>query len=144
MSQENVEVVRRAYEIALHGADPRAAFDQCVRERLFASDVEWRFGPRGGRAVAGLENTVGRDGYLAMLSRFAEDFEGLRLEAERIIDAGGDRVVAIVRASGTGRRSSAPVKMRIAYVFWLEASRIVRVDPYLDPTEALRALGLSE
>jgi len=144
MSQENVELVWRTYETVLRETDPRAAFDQCVREGLFASNVEWRLGPRGGRAVAGLENTVGREGYLAMMGRFAEDFKDLRMEAEQAIDAGEDRIVAIFRAFATGKRSGTPVEMRMAYVFRLEARRIVRVDAFLEPSAALKSVGLQE
>jgi ketosteroid isomerase-like protein len=121
MSQENVEVVRRTWEIALRGrADPGAAFDQCVREGLLAPNVESRLGARGGMAVAGLDNVVGRDEYLKMLRSFTEDFEAFRVEVEQIIDAGNDRVVAITRFSGTGKGSGMPVEMRMASVYSLE------------------------
>jgi len=144
MSQENVEIVRRMGEIVVHEKDPGGGFDQCVREGLLDANVEWRGGARGGRAVAGMENVVGRDDYLEMMRRFSEDFEDLSLEVEQIVDAGADRVMAIFRALGTGRRSGAPVEMRMAYIFWLEARRVVRADPYLEPSEALKAVGLSE
>ena len=144
MSQENVEIVRRMGEIVVHENDLGAGFDQCVREGLLDPNVEWRGGARGGRAVAGMENVVGRDDYLEMMRRFSEDFEDLSLEVEQIVDAGADRVMAIFRALGTGRRSGAAVEMRIAYIFWLEARRVVRVDPYLEPSEALKAVGLRE
>jgi hypothetical protein len=45
MSQENVEIVRRAVEIAEEGVrrgDPGAAFDRCVALGLIASNLEWR------------------------------------------------------------------------------------------------------
>jgi ketosteroid isomerase-like protein len=101
-------------------------------------------GARGGRAVAGIDNVVGRDDYLEMLRKFGEGFKDLSVEAEQIVDAGDDRVVAITRAFGTGKRSGAPVEMRLAYVHWLEERRVVRVDPYLEPNDALKAVGMRE
>jgi ketosteroid isomerase-like protein len=144
MSQENVEVVRRLYAISLAGEDLAASFDQCVREGLLAPNFEWRGGPRGGRAVAGMENTVGRDEYLEMMHRFSEDFEDLTSQLEQLIDAGDDRVVAITRSSARGKLSGAPVEMVMAHVHWLEARRIVRVDSFLEPREALEAVGLRQ
>ena len=99
------------------------------------------------REVAGrwpVSNTVGPEGYLAMMGRFAEDFEDLRMEPEKASDAGEDRVAASFRAFATGKRSGAPVEMCMAYVFRIEARRIVRVDPFLDPSDALKSVGLRE
>jgi hypothetical protein len=51
MSQENVEVVGRAFEVlqeALRRGDPGAGFDEGVREKIIASNLEWRAGPKGG------------------------------------------------------------------------------------------------
>jgi ketosteroid isomerase-like protein len=142
MSEENMEVVRRLLEIV--DADRAAGVDQCVREGLLASNFEWRGGERGGRAVAGMEDTVGRDEYVEMMRRFSEDFEDFTTELEQIIDAGDDRVVAMTRSSATGKLSGAPVEMRMAHVYWLAGGRVVRVDSFLEPGEALRAAGLSK
>jgi ketosteroid isomerase-like protein len=144
MSRENVEIVRRIHEVMQRETDPGTGFDRCVREGLLDASMEWGGGARRGRAVAGMENVVGRDDYLEMLRKFGEDFEDLSLEAEQIIDAGADRVVAIFRALGTGRASGAPVEMRMAWVFWLDALRVVRIDPYLEPNDALKAVGLRD
>jgi len=78
------------------------------------------------------------------MGRFAEDFEDLRMEPEKASDAGEDRVAASFRAFATGKRSGAPVEMCMAYVFRIEARRIVRVDPFLDPSDALKSVGLRE
>jgi ketosteroid isomerase-like protein len=145
MSRENVEIVRRVLEIARDGVqDPAAAFDECVREGILASNVEWRAGGRGGMAVAGLDDVVGREGYLNFVRIWTEDFDDLALETEEIIDTDSDRVLAITRFSGVGKGSQAPVKIRMALVCALEARRIVRVTPFINPDHALKAMGLSE
>ena len=147
MSQENVEAVRRAFEIAQEGmrrGDHGAAFDEAVREGVLASDVDWRGGERGGAGVAGLEDVVGRDGYVEFLRRWTEDFNHLVMEAERFIDVDDEPVILISRWSGTGRGSGAPVEMRTGAVYWVRAGRIVRVIPSVDPNHTLKAVGLSE
>ena len=144
MSQENVEIVRRVYEIGRDEGDVGAMVDEAVRQGLLASDAEWRGGPRGGRAIAGIEDAVGRDEYVEMMRRLTEGFEDLRFEVERIIDAGDNRVVSITRLFGTGARSGVPVELRSAHVLWLDGGRIVRSDEFLDPAEALEAVGLAE
>jgi ketosteroid isomerase-like protein len=147
MSQENVEVVRRAFEIfaeAVRQADPGAGFDKCVREGLVASDLEWRAGVRGGVGVAGIDDFAGRDGFIEFMRRWTEDFDDFAIEAEEIIDAGNARVVAIARQHGTGKSSRATVRIRTGAIYTLDARRIVRVELFLQPSDALHAAGLRE
>jgi hypothetical protein len=59
---ENVEIVRRIYEIGERVQDVGATLDESVREGLLAPDAEWR----GGRGIAGIQDAVGRDKYVAM------------------------------------------------------------------------------
>ena len=79
-----------------------------------------------------------------MRIEFAEGFEDLGQEFERIIDAGDDHVVVVARVFGTGKVSGAPVEWHMGQVFELDAGRVVRLRNYLDPTEALAAAGVSE
>ena len=147
MSQENVEIVRRAIELMEEGmrrGDLGAAFDQSVREGIVASNTEWRAGMRGGEGVAGMGDVAGREGFSELLTTWTEDFDDFEQETEAIIDADNDRVVAITRNHGTGKGSGAPVELRTAQVFTLEADRIVRVDIFRKPEAALEAAGLSE
>ena len=141
MSQENVEVVRRLFELAEKGlrrGDPGAAFDDFVREGLVASNLQ-------GRAmVAGVDDLVGRAGYVELMRQWTEDFDDFWMEAEEIIDIDDDRVVATVRHYGTGKGSGMRVEMRMAAVHTFGAGRIVRVDIFPDRNRALRAVGLRE
>jgi ketosteroid isomerase-like protein len=147
MSQENVETVRRAVEIfaeAVRQGDPGAGFDKCVREGIVASDLDWRAGVRGGVGVAGIDDFAGRDGFIEFMRRWTEDFDDFAVEPERIIDASDDRVVLITRQHGTGKASGAPVHLRTGAIYTLDAHRIVRVELFLQPSDALHAAGLSE
>jgi ketosteroid isomerase-like protein len=94
--------------------------------------------------VAGLDDVVGRDGYVEFVRRFTEDFDDLAIQLEEIIDADDDYVVAIMRSYGTGKESRAPVEMRTGMVYILEARRIVRMVLFIEPNDALKAAGLRE
>src|SRR5215216_8011839 len=86
MLLENVEVVRRAFEIVQEGVrrgDPGAAFDKSVREGIVASNLEWRAGARGGVGVAGAEDAVGRDGFVQFMHIWTEDSTNLRCSSRR-------------------------------------------------------------
>jgi ketosteroid isomerase-like protein len=103
-----------------------------------------RGGTRGGKGVAGLEDVVGRDGYVEFMRKWTEDFDDLVVEPEEFIDADEDRVVVITSASGTGKGSGIRVQMRTGWVLTLEARRITRVDLFIEPNDALQAAGLRE
>jgi ketosteroid isomerase-like protein len=142
ISKQNVEVVRRLFELAEEGlrrGDPGAAFDDFVREGVVASNLQGRT-----PAVAGFDDLVGRAGYVELMRRWTEDFDDFWMEAEEIIDIDDDRVVATVRHYGTGKGSGVAVEMHMAAIYTFGAGRIVRVDMFPDRNHALRAVGLRE
>ena len=75
---------------------------------------------------------------------WTKDFEDWSLRVERLIDAGNDRVVALIHQSGTGKGSGVPVEWKVGQVYELEDGRSARVRNYLSHAEALEAAGLSE
>jgi ketosteroid isomerase-like protein len=77
------------------------------------------------------------------METWTEDFEWT-IEIERVIDAGGDRVIAIYRQQAKGRTSGVPVELHMALVHELRDGQVVRMTNYLDPARALEAAGLSE
>jgi uncharacterized protein len=133
MSQENVEIVRAAFE-ATRSRD-REAF-----RRLYDPDIEWEdvgklWGDWGTRR--GLDDL--RDAFLT----YFEAWEQPAFELERIVDA-GNQVVAFVRASGRGRESGLVIDQVIPQVWTMRGGRVVRVRAYREEAEALEAAGLSE
>jgi hypothetical protein len=147
MSQENVEVVQRAFDIHKEGArrgDLGAAFDQSLGEGLIVSTLDLRGGRRARFGVADVGDFVGREGYVELTRTFTEDFEGYETEVEQIIDAGSDCVVLITRHHASGSGSQVPVEMRTGAVFTLAGRHIVRVDLFGEPDDARRAAGLRE
>jgi ketosteroid isomerase-like protein len=61
-----------------------------------------------------------------------------------LIDAGGDRVVALTYQSATGKESGVPVELSLGSVWEIEGGRLARVTNYFSHAEALEAAGLSE
>jgi ketosteroid isomerase-like protein len=56
----------------------------------------------------------------------------------------GDRMFYAATGRGRGKRSGAPVELTIWFVTTFRDGLAVRVETYVDPTEALEAAGLRE
>ena len=132
MSQQNANVVRAV-------VDAQRRRDWQAFRRLYDPEIEWE-------DASGLWGDWGtRRGFdevrEAWLTWF-EAFERVEFEIEELLDA-GDKVVAFIRASGWGRESGLPVDQRLPSVWTVRDRRVVRVAGYRDPSDALRAAGLS-
>jgi ketosteroid isomerase-like protein len=132
MSQENVESVRRGID-ALNRGD----LDEWLSG--FAPEAELhttgRFPDEGVyRGRAGLER------YWAEIR---EDIEELSLSVSDL-RAMGDRVFLAAIGRGRGKRSKVPIERPIWFVMTLRNGLALRLETYLDPTQALEAAGLRE
>jgi ketosteroid isomerase-like protein len=132
MSQANVEIVRRCYEIwdrrdwsqVPELADPDVTID--LSRNIFNPDVY--------HGVAGFHRLV---------SVVDDVWDRVEQAPTEFIDA-GDNVVAAVILRGKGRESGIEVEMRLFAIWTLRNSKVVRVvGGYRDRTEALEAAGLS-
>jgi uncharacterized protein len=138
MSQENVEIVRRGFEIFNRGG-PEAMWSS----GLWSPEIVWDTSPSG---VPGLG--VYR-GYDEVRSAFEDNwftafpFEEWEIVVEELIDH-GDQVIAMSRQRGRGASSGVAAELEQAHVFTLRDGKVVRFDSYLDRSKALEAVGLSE
>jgi ketosteroid isomerase-like protein len=131
VSEENVARARRVYE-AWNAHD----WDRVVDE----IDAEHVLHLTG--LLPGLKPAYeGKDGMREFLQSFDAIWTDLRVEVERIEDA-GENVVGLVRIHGTATGSGVPVSIEYAHVFRLEGDRAVRTDAYRTWREALDAAGL--
>jgi ketosteroid isomerase-like protein len=130
MSQENVEVVRRAFAYELYGVGDRAEAEAIFDPRVVMN-------PTNEGPFHGLDAM--RDDF----ERWASTFEDLEVSAEEFIDA-GDRVLVTAYHRGRGRTSRVEVDGRFYEVYTLRDGKVVRVDEYVERAEALEAVGLSE
>jgi ketosteroid isomerase-like protein len=132
MSQENVELARRGYEAFARG-DLDAALD------MMDPDIEAHNPPEVPEvAVHRGREAVRRDWEQAM-----DLFDDFWIEVERFLDA-GDQLVVYLCYRGRSRGSHAEVDAPMAHVLTFRNGRVVRLKQYLDRTQALEAVGLSE
>jgi uncharacterized protein len=127
MSQHNVEFVRRALESVRAGKPDLDTLDERVEIR--DHDIPERGEYRG------------REGVTRWLEEWGTAWAEWSFQPEEFIDA-GDRVVAIFRITARGRGSGAEVERRDAILYELHDDKIVRLDYYNDPSQALEDAGL--
>jgi ketosteroid isomerase-like protein len=130
MSQENVDVVRRAMETFARsrGFGP-----------VLAPDAELINAPGSPFTVA----SSGAAGLREWLRDIDEAFEEWEPRVDAVIDA-GKRVVVLSHFHGRGRGMGAEVEMELNVVYTVAAGRIVRIEGYYTREEALEAAELSE
>jgi ketosteroid isomerase-like protein len=129
MSQENVELVRRALrsvETFWGLLDEHVVWD--LRERS-AVDLD--------------EVYVGRDAVMKASRHYWGTWDEYQLDAEELFDAGSS-VVVIFRERGRGKGSGAPFEQKRAQVWSFSRGRITRWEEFPGPAAALKAAGLSE
>jgi ketosteroid isomerase-like protein len=144
MSQENVEIVRRIYE-ALDLREPGSASRARVPTEPFGvfidPEIEW-LGPREFPDLA--EPHYGHEGVTRYIAKVAEVLEDYRMEPERFIDAGDERVVVFSREGGRGKGSGAEVQTHLTAHLWtLDEGKAVRMQSYWERADALEAVGLA-
>jgi ketosteroid isomerase-like protein len=133
MSLENVEIVRRASEAFAAEHQPPAAL---------AAGLVWDMSTF--RGWPGTDRFRGRDGFMEFFGQWIEPYERWTQEVERVIDAGGNRVVAIGKQRGRPRGADSWVALRFGMLYTLENGEIVRAEAYATPEEALEAAGVRE
>jgi ketosteroid isomerase-like protein len=132
MSQENVENVRRGID-----AWNRGDLDEWLGG--FAPEAELH--TTGRFADQGVYR--GRAGLQRYWTEIREDVEEMSLSISDL-RAIGDRVFFAVTSRARGKRSKVPVERPIWFITTLRNGLAVRVETYVDPTEALEAAGLRE
>jgi ketosteroid isomerase-like protein len=134
MSQENVKIVRRAYE-----AFNRAGLDALLEH--FHPDLEYDvtagIGPYAGMYY-------GRAAVRNFLADYLESWEYMRMEPEDFIEVGEDQVVVPLRLHMRGKGSGVEVEAQTTNVWTMRDGQAVRMAVYNDKAEALAAAGLSE
>ena len=135
MSEENIEVVRRA--IATLG-DSRLDVTDDALEEFFDPDVEWLADPQG---VLGRSSYVGFDGIRRFGAEFISAWDEIGIEAEDLRGA-GDLVVAVLRVRG--RMHDVDIDELWSGLYTLRDARILRVQGFISRDGALEAAGIEE
>ncbi|HWG08668.1 MAG TPA: nuclear transport factor 2 family protein [Solirubrobacteraceae bacterium] len=133
MSQQNVELVRRAYEqfsdtgrFVADAATPDFVWDM---SNFHAWPEQQLY-----------EGVAAAEGFLRDWAAAWDDWE---LEVGELLDA-GDKVVALVHQRGRSRAAGMSVEMSFAQVWTMCEGKQARMEMYSDPNEALAAVGLAE
>jgi ketosteroid isomerase-like protein len=137
MSEGNVEIVRRVYEILADGFDEETVLT-AVASGLVNPDAELDL-----RTAYPDGPVVG----LATLSEFLDTQpwgRSTRFEPESFRAVGTDRVLVFVRLRGIGTGSGVEVEAPIAHLLTLRDGQVVRLASYIDRRKALEAAGLRE
>ena len=130
MSQENVEIIRRAYEAVNAGRPVYSIFHPALI-----------YHPRADEPDPSAH--VGRDAFERLLDGFLESFSVVRFDVLEVIDA-GDRVIASTMIHGRGAVSGASVEDAYVVVYRLRDGLVVEGREYKTSREALDAVGLAE
>jgi ketosteroid isomerase-like protein len=135
MSEENVEIVRRALA-AWNSLNLRAAL------ALVDPNIEVEFAMNA--PLDGIYH--GHEGLIKVMSEFwgVFDPDTIRSELADLIDGGDEDVVLSVHHRGTGRGSGVPVEMSHWQVCTVRNGKVVRWRNFRTRDQALEAAGLSE
>ena len=133
MSEENVEIVRRAIAMFLSGDVEGAIREYADPAMEFVS----RFGLMDGRAYSGESELPN------YMDDIAETWERYERELEELIEA-GDAVVAVLKITAVSKTTGLEVNERVGVAFWLENRRILRMVSFPTVPEALEAAESSD
>lgn len=131
MSQQNVEIVRTSIKRFAASQQPSG---------LTASDLVWDM--REFRGWPDKDQYFGLDGVLEFLRTWIGTYEEWTMRPEAVHDAGGDRVVAIIRQRGRLHGAGSWVEGLYGAVYTLQDEQIKRIQWYATPQDALKATGL--
>jgi ketosteroid isomerase-like protein len=133
MSEENVELVRRAY----------AAFDRLDMDSLLAlvsDDFELDI---SAHPIPDFSNVgVGRDHLTRFFSTYLAGFSDYKLKVAELVLTTDDRVLALLH--DTARLGDATVERDLAHIWTLDGGTATRLQAFASHEAALEAAGLSE
>jgi ketosteroid isomerase-like protein len=119
-------------------ADAIAAFDEGgVEAALKHADpeIDWIAPPEW------LEDRLyrGHDGLRRLAEFWTQQFDEYRLEPERFIDLGDDRVVALVHQRGKIKGSETPIELSLGWIVQVREGKLTKVNVYFSWEAALEA-----
>jgi ketosteroid isomerase-like protein len=133
MSQENVEVVRHAYE-----AYNRGDLQGMVAD--FAPTFEYV----STGAVPGRRDVYrGPEGYQEFVRWLSDEFDDARVEVHELLET-GEQVLAPVTLRGRGKQSHVETSWDTWHLWTMHDGKVVHGQAFRSRTDALEAAGMSE
>jgi ketosteroid isomerase-like protein len=136
MSQENVEVVRDAFDAFTRG-DVEGVLQRCDEDIVITQ-------PRELPVLGASPQQRGHSGVLEAFAIWPEQWDDFRIEIARIVADPGDYVVVATRQRGRGKQSGVEVEIEMTFVFTVRDKRVVEWQMFMREDQALEAAGLSE
>jgi ketosteroid isomerase-like protein len=121
----------RALADAINRGDVDAAVAVCDPEIEFLSVL----------AVSG-KRYIGHAGIREYFEDVGSHWAEWRVETHRVVEASDGRVAIVMTMHVRGKESGATLSERTGHVWTLRDGKLRRNDPYREPDEALRALGV--
>jgi ketosteroid isomerase-like protein len=143
MSEESTTPDATIRELYVQVLGPGCMEDPATIEvvpRFFADDVEVL---QMSSMLGTAKRFLGHRGVVGSGLEVVRDFADAVFVPEDL-RAAGDRIGTAVVFRANGRRSGAPVEIRVGHLFTLRDGLIVRWEVLEDPDEALNAVGLAE
>jgi ketosteroid isomerase-like protein len=145
MSEENVEVVRRYFELIVRMLDdywsnPVDLSEYPAIDLAFADvdlQAEWT-PPYLGSAIRG------KDAWVAAISDFLDAADDWRIHIESVSDLDQDHVLVTSRNAIRGRDSGVQIDQGIFTVVTVQTGKITAISDFTDRAEALEAARPSE
>ena len=134
MSQENVEIVRNAFDAFARG-DTEGLLQLADEEVVITQPVELPGATRQQR---------GHSGVMEAFAIWPEQWDDYRIESVRVLADPADQVVVSINQSGRGKQSGIAVEMDFTLLFTLREEKVTRWQLFVDEAQALEAAGLSE
>jgi ketosteroid isomerase-like protein len=128
MSQENVEIVRKAFEVSNDLAAVSSFWDE---------EIRWIEPPDSPATVAVVGARAAREAMEAWMAMWDE----YRYDVEELIDVGDEVVLAGTQVMAV---RGAEVSSRLFFVWTLRDGLAVQARLFLDRNQALQAVGLAE
>jgi ketosteroid isomerase-like protein len=132
MSQENVEIVKRAVA-AVNQRDIDGYLACCTNDVQLSTPLA---------EVTGAYE--GPDGIRRFFTDVGDTGPDFQIAIERLEAIGSDRVLAFMLVTATGRASGIPQDARTGNVYDLADGKIKRIRIFVDREQALEAAGLRE
>jgi ketosteroid isomerase-like protein len=131
MSDENVAIVRRAFDAYTRG-DIDAVLELCTDDILVTQAAE----------VPGVApQQRGHAGVLEAFGIWPEQWDDFRVEIKEILADPGDRVVVATRQSGRGKQSGVEVEADFTFLFAIRDQKIAEWRIFVRESQALAAAG---
>ena len=141
MSQENVELVRRAFaQVAtpIRAEEVERRLSDSALAEFFDPGVEW---VPAAESVLALDRYLGYEGVRRIFTDYLSMWEEILWEPREFIDA-GDQVAVVYRV--VGQTHGVDVNATWSALYTIRNRRVIRTQNFTNRDAALEAAGLSE